>query len=274
MNEDFVLKKNIDWSIFFRGFAVPIEMQAVFSLHLSNGSLFHGEKRTIKIIFGGENHSVTLTSVNFDRKKYPEHSEMWQIIYGKNSSFAKSMRKIFSDSLNLLEKNRQDKNFILPAVEREYFVLYATDLKDIFYLEPIFNSEILNLKLERDEPTLENLFEIPTLTDSEAEIIEKYRLTKVRKLNRSIGNYLKKLYNFRCQICGHNVGEVYGAKIVECHHIDYFVQSLNNDADNLLIVCPNHHRIIHAANPTFDKERKIYIFQNGYEENLRLNFHL
>ena len=272
MNEEFILKKNIDWSIFYRGFAVPIEMQAVFSLHLDEGKLFHGEKRQIKIIFDGETHLATLTSVNFDRKKYPEHSEMWQIVYGKNSSIAKAMRKIFSDSLNLLEKNRQDKNFVLPVDEREYFVLYATDLKDIFYLEPIFNSEILDF--ERDEPTLENLFELPTLTDSEAEIIEKYRLTKVRKLNRSIGNYLKKLYNFCCQICGQNFGEIYGAKVVECHHIDYFVQSLNNDANNLLIVCPNHHRIIHAANPTFDKERKMYIFPNGYEESLKLNLHL
>lgn len=61
----------------------------------------------------------------------------------KNSSIAKTMRKIFVDSLNLLEKNRQDKNFILPAVEKEYFVLYATDFKDAFYLEPIFNNEIL-----------------------------------------------------------------------------------------------------------------------------------
>lgn len=272
MNEEFILKKNIDWSIFYRGFAVPIEMQAVFSLYLQDGKLFHGEKREIKIIFDGQKHSATLTSVNFDRKKYPEHSEIWQIIYGKNSSIAQAMRKVFVGSLNEIEKNRQDKNFILPVVEREYFVLYATDLKDTFYIEPIFNKEIS--KIERDEPTLENLFELPTLTDSETEIIEKYRLTKVRKLNHSIGNYLKKLYNFRCQICGQNVGEIYGAKVVECHHIAYFVQSLNNDVDNLLIVCPNHHRIIHAANPIFDSEKKIYRYPNGYEEKLKLNFHL
>ena len=112
------------------------------------------------------------------------------------------------------------------------------------------------------------------MTDSETAIIEKYRLTKVRKLNRSIGNYLKKLYDFRCQICGQNIGEMYSVKVVECHHINYFVQSLNNDIDNLLIVCPNHHRIIHNANPIFNKEKKVYIYPNGYEERLKLNFHL
>ena len=35
----------------------------------------------------------------------------------------------------------------------------------------------------------------------------------------------------------------YGSHIVEAHHIDYFVSSLNNDASNQLIVCPNHHSI-------------------------------
>lgn len=171
----------------------------------------------------------------------------------------------------MLEKNRQDKNFIVPADEKEYFVLYATDLKNIFYLEPIFNREILNLS---DEATLENLFELPTLTDSENAILEKYLLMKIRKLNRGIGNYLKKIYDFRCQICGKNFGEIYGAKVAECHHINYFVRSLNNDANNLLIVCPNHHRIIHSTNPIFANEKKIYRYPNGYEEPLKLNLHL
>lgn len=274
MNDDFILKKNVDNSVFYRGFAIPVEMQAVFSLHLSEGNLKHGEKRPIKIIFDGKTHEAILTSVNFDRKKYPEHSDMWQIVYSKNSSLAQAMRKIFIRSLNLIEKNRQDKNFALPIDEKEYFVLYTTELKDIFYIESIFNNELANIKVERDETVLENLLNLPTLTDSETALIEKYRLTKIRKLNRSIGNYLKKLYNFRCQICGQNVGEIYGANVADCHHINYFVQSLNNDADNLLIVCPNHHRIIHATNPTFDVEKKIYRYPNGYSEGLKLNLHL
>ena len=271
MSENFILKKDIDKSVFYRGFAIPVNMQAVFSLHLSNGKLEHGEKRNIKIILNDETHSVTLTSVNFDRKKYPDHSDMWQIIYSKNSSIANTMRKIFSQSLKYLENN---KYLDLQPAEKEYFVLYTTDLKDTFYLEPIFNNEILNIEIERDEATLENLFDLPTLTDSETALIEKYRLTKVRKLNRSIGNYLKKLYDFHCQICGESVGEIYGTKVAECHHINYFVKSLDNDAANLLIVCPNHHRIIHATNPIFDSDRKIYHYPNGYEECLKLNSHL
>ena len=265
MSEKFLMKKSIDQSVFNRGFAIPAEMQAVFSLYLSDGELIHGEKRPIKIILNGSTFDATITSVNFDRKKYPSHNDIWQIVYPQNSAIAETVKKIFSYSLKHFQEN-------LKPVDEEYFVLYATDIKDTFYFEPIFNREIV--LPERDELSLENLFEVPKLTDNETTLIEKYRLTKVRKLNRSIGNYLKKLYNFRCQICGQNIGENYGVNVVECHHINYFVNSLDNDATNLLIVCPNHHRIIHAANPTFDSEKKFYRYPNGYEESLSLNLHL
>lgn len=241
-----------------RGFAIPLEMQAVFSLCLSGGRLKHGEKREIKIILNNETFKATLTSINFDRKKYPDHSDIWQIVYPLKSNIANEIRKIFSNSV----KNFQDN---LKPNEKEYFVLYATDIKDTFFFEPIFNQEIT--VSTHNEQTLENLFEIPTLTDNDATLIEKYRLTKVRKLNRSIGNFLKKLYNFRCQICGQNISEIYGVNVVECHHIDYFVDSLNNDAANLLIVCPNHHRVIHSANPTFNHEKKFIVTRTDMKKN-------
>jgi predicted restriction endonuclease len=70
------------------------------------------------------------------------------------------------------------------------------------------------------------------------------------------------------------IGEEYGSHIAEAHHIDYFVNSLNNDANNQMILCPNHHSIIHDVNPFFDRKRLIYIYKNGFEEKLMLNQHL
>lgn len=104
----------------------------------------------------------------------------------------------------------------------------------------------------------------------------KYQLqmVKVRKLNRKIGENLKLLYGYRCQLCGRVIGDEYGLHIAEAHHIEYFVNSLNNDANNQMIVCPNHHSIIHDANPTFDRKRMLYLFNNGVEERLVLNKHL
>ena len=97
---------------------------------------------------------------------------------------------------------------------------------------------------------------------------------KIRKLNRKIGENLKRLYGYRCQICGKVIGEQYALYIAKAHHIDYFVHSLNNDANNQMIVCPNHHSIIHDADLIFDRTRMVYRFDNGVEEKLILNKHL
>ena len=62
--------------------------------------------------------------------------------------------------------------------------------------------------------------------------------------------------------------------MVEAHHIDYFVKSLNNDITNIMIVCPNHHSIIHDRNPLFNRKNRVYEYPNGYKEGLVLNDHL
>ena len=58
---------------------------------------------------------------------------------------------------------------------------------------------------------------------------------KIRKLNRKIGENLKRLYGYRCQICGKVIGEQYGLHIAEAHHIDYFVHILNSDANPQMV---------------------------------------
>ena len=278
MRDNYVLTKEVDWSFLNQGFAIPTIMQDVISLYLKDGELHHGEKRNITLIFNNESHVVTIASVDFDKSKYQGHKDIWRILYTTNGTFAKTAREIFHKSFNFLcelRKDRKDNRLLkLPQNEREYIALYTTDIMDTFYIETIFNDELDIPHEKTHEQFFENLFNLQDITDSEASIIERYHLSKIRKLNRKIGDYLKELYGFRCQICGMYVGDIYEAKIAECHHINYFVHSLNNDMSNLLIVCPNHHRIIHAKNPTFDFGNKIYRYPNGYEEQLKLNVHL
>ena len=61
--------------------------------------------------------------------------------------------------------------------------------------------------------------------DPTATIATVNQVAKIRKLNRAIGETLKLLYNYRCQICGENISARYGVNIVESHHIDPFVES-------------------------------------------------
>lgn len=276
MGENYILSKDVDWSFLHRGFAIPVAMQPILSAYLTNGALKHGEKRHIKIILNNQIYIVSLVSVNFNKGKYPNHKDMWQVLYTQNGEFAKNIRVIFYKTFQFLYEMKKYRNATmkLPKNEREFIALYTTEAKDIFYAEPFFNAELNIPDQEKNEQLVEGLLNLSNLTDPEATIVQGYRLQKIRKLNRDIGNYLKKIYSFRCQICGEDIGKCYDAKVVECHHINYFINSLDNNINNLLIICPNHHRIIHSTNPSFDFDRKLYRYPNGYEETLKLNLHL
>ena len=94
----------------------------------------------------------------------------------------------------------------------------------------------------------------------------------VRFYNRNIIDSLKLLYEGKCQICNKAPSDL--ADISEAHHIEYFSISQNNDANNIVILCPNYHRLIHRLNPKFDYETLSFIFPNGVAEIVALDFHL
>lgn len=175
---NFLLKKEITASLFNRGFAVPVAAMPVLSAYLGGRTLAHGERRAVKIILDGETFDATLTSVNFDRNKFPDHSDIWQIIYSEKSPIAQKFAEIFARS--------RAANFKLPETEREYFVLYATDTPDIFCVEPIFNAEIsdaVESPSAHAEATPMNTFNIKKLTIDELEKFSKAELEKLIEEN-------------------------------------------------------------------------------------------
>lgn len=109
--------------------------------------------------------------------------------------------------------------------------------------------------------------------DDTAGIVETQKIVRIRKLAKDVGNNLKSLYDCRCQICGAKIGELYGSNLIHAHHIVPFAESLNNNPDNIMILCPNHHGIIHDVHPQWKKDRCFH-YANGYVEGLKLNYHL
>ena len=179
----------------------------------------------------------------------------------------------------MIRENRdpKDRSYIkVPVDLREYLAIYTTEYKDTFLLEPIVQDDFQVMKKTirgMQERSVENEIEYE-LEDNNSDIEKRLQIVKIRKLNRKIGENLKLLYGYRCQICGQITGEKYGLHIAEAHHIDYFVNSLNNDANNQMIVCPNHHSVIHDANPVFDWKRLLFRFHNGMEAKIKVNRHL
>ena len=97
---------------------------------------------------------------------------------------------------------------------------------------------------------------------------------RVRVYNTGIIRQLKRLYGGCCQLCGENAFREFNADISEAHHIAYFSDSQNNDSSNIIILCPNHHRLIHKLNPKFDYNRGCFVFSENSELRIELDFHL
>lgn len=167
------------------------------------------------------------------------------------------------------------KQLTVPIEHREFLAIYSTLIEDTLLFDCI-TAEYIQKARESiqlyDEQEIESIFESE---DTSAHIaFSRKCLAKFRKLDKSIGEQLKEVYDNRCQICGIHVGERYDTRVIHAHHIDYFSKSLNNNASNIMIVCPNHHGVIHAAKPEFDRSRYTFHYSNGYTDKLLLNKHL
>jgi len=278
--ENYVYKKEVDWSLLNEGLTLPIDNQVVFGRSVGK-FLPRGESKNIIMCLDGKSYKANITNVNF-AAKFNRKKDTLQIRYSPNGELSNVLKSYFIKSHQFISEKRKireagDRTMIrLPDDYREYLAIYTTEYEDTYLLETIVADDIFALKdvvKNQQERILEATFNYDMI-DEKSTMFATERIVKLRKLNKKIGDNLKLLYNYRCQICGKNIGEEYESQIVEAHHIDYFVHSLNNDSDNQLIVCPNHHSIIHDVNPVFDRKRLIYLFPNGMKEGLILIQHL
>jgi hypothetical protein len=146
------------------------------------------------------------------------------------------------------------------------------------FIENKTEQETANIPSEYDTQNTEfsedDLEAIINAHDPTATIKEILTRTKHRSYNISIIKQLKLLYRHECQICGLAPFPKTSGDICEAHHIDYFIDSHNNDSSNLLILCPNHHRLIHLLHPRFDHDMLAFTFEDGQVMPIVLNRHL
>lgn len=96
-----------------------------------------------------------------------------------------------------------------------------------------------------------------------------------RVYNQHSIELLKRHYSYRCQICGINPSMEAGVNIVEVHHIVPFASRADNSLTNLVVLCPNHHRLVHTANAVFVSGGDTrFILENGTMLPLVINDHL
>lgn len=86
--------------------------------------------------------------------------------------------------------------------------------------------------------------------------------------NQFLADNLKSYYENRCQVCGKDFLPDYGVAFSETHHIQYLAQGGLDVSGNIVVICPNHHRIIHATNAHFNRQTLAYEYPNGLREPL------
>ena len=264
--ENYVYKKEVDWSVLMEGFTLPIENQVVFLQNMGR-FLQRGESKIIHFYMEGKTYDVKIININNSVEK--RKKDAYQIRYARNGEFSQALQVCFKRSMDYIRAIREsrdanDRRYIkVPEDMREYLAIYTTEHADTFLVEPIVTEDIQFVKAAihgSQERSVQAEFDYE-IRDEKSGMKYQLQMVKVRKLNRKIGENLKLLYGYRCQICGSVIGEEYGTHIAEAHHIEYFINSLNNDANNQMIVCPNHHSIIHDTNPIFDRKRMMYLFR-------------
>jgi hypothetical protein len=98
-------------------------------------------------------------------------------------------------------------------------------------------------------------------------------LQRSYRRNRALVGELHDMYAGRCQLCGFDPPVLYGVSACCGHHVIYLSRGGKDKLVNLMLICPNHHEVIHATNAVFDFRDLHYVFPNGRREPLVLNKH-
>ena len=276
-NNMLLFYKNVDYSVLTAGLTIPIlHQESVFNE--LGFTLEYGQRKQIQILIGGTSYPAQIINIRFNKSKYPTHKDLLQIRYSAKSAIAQKLQELFTYSKEQITLQRQcPKNGKLSRIDeahQEHIAIYSTHIAGTLMFDCMQFQEFQeesNALRELGESVAEGILDG---RDDTAGMLVRTKSCKIRQLSRAIADNLKAVYGYRCQICGQCIGEPYGSHVIHAHHIDYFVRSLNNNAKNIMIVCPNHHAIIHDLNPIFDFAQKQFYYPNGYVEGLSLNLHL
>jgi len=165
-----------------------------------------------------------------------------------------SLSKEYAGQTNPLGISQEDEALISPYV---WGKLTGYELRDTFgpslVKETLGNYDVITHPKKQKKiivPEHEEFFRDPFLSES-----------------------LKALYDHRCQVCGMNFRIKYDEPFAETHHIDSLSGGGFDISKNIIVTCPNHHRIIHKTNAEFYRAKLLYKYPNGLEERLLLADH-
>lgn len=91
---------------------------------------------------------------------------------------------------------------------------------------------------------------------------------------RTLVRQLRQLYGGRCQVCGWRPDTELEVTVCEGHHVQWLSRGGEDTMENLCLLCPNHHRIVHALDAPFDFEQTAFLLGGQRLLPLALKAHL
>lgn len=86
MTENYVHKKEVDWSLLMEGLTLPIDNQVVFG-QVMGRFLKRGESKDINLYLYGKSYKAKIVNVKFD-PKFKRKKDTLQIRYSRNGELA------------------------------------------------------------------------------------------------------------------------------------------------------------------------------------------
>lgn len=136
--ENYVYKKEVDWSLLQEGLTLPFDNQVIFG-QVMGRFLNRGESKDITLYLNGKSYKAQIRNVNFD-PKFKRKKDTLQIRYSKNGELAKALQTYFSKSYQFIKTTREmrepgDRTMIrLPEECKEYLAIYTTEYDDSYVL--------------------------------------------------------------------------------------------------------------------------------------------
>jgi hypothetical protein len=209
---------------------------------------------------------------SISRKFWPSEGRTWEwIIYG---SATVPTIPFSLDSLNL-SRDYQSQNtarWIDPEDEAKItpFILWSLAQVPVAEHQLVLPGNIAQtFGSERALSALFNHDRIELSHPTPPKIVTARRFER----NQALSSGLKSYYNNRCQVCGQDFIPQYGVEYSETHHIQYLSESGLDISSNIIVLCPNHHRIVHETGAQFDRVSLTYEYPNGLVEPLLLDGH-
>lgn len=172
----------------------------------------------------------------------------------------------YYDNKNLFEEVIYDEINQLMYSGTDYSQEIAI-LKNIYkyFMDQEFDFDVLE-----QQSIIDNFNEIPDLEDENAQTKTVQNTTYTR--NNILIAKIKKERNFECQICKIKIQKRNGNFYIEAAHIKAKKDKGNEKKENILILCPNHHKEFDYGNrETLIHTKNIFRFKlNDIEYELSL----